>query len=190
MAKTIHIALTGHRPPKLDGYNINTPKYQALLNDLKQYIRYQLKTYDVVWGHSGLALGADTIWSKAILEMKQEFPNRVFFHAEIPFWEQSSSWFKDSDISFWQKQVNEADAKSVYDQDFAEFKKTSQNQYEQKRRASKALQDRNIGMIDHADILLAVYDGVSSGGTKNAIDYATNKKKEIVFIETKKYFGK
>lgn len=190
MTKTIHIALTGHRPPKLDGYNINTPKYQALMHDLKEYIRFQLKTHDIVWCHSGLALGADTIWSKAILEMKAEYPNRVFFHAEIPFWEQPNSWFKSSDINFWQEQVDSADARSVYDPDFGQFKKLEPNDYAQKRRASKALQDRNIGMIDHADVLLAVYDGKSNGGTRNAINYATDQNKTIQFIETQRYFGK
>ena len=96
----IHIGFTGHRPNKLGGYDLTQPGYRNLQADLESYIRRNLDVYDTVVGHSGLALGGDTIWSKAILSMKDQYPGRVLFHAEIPMLEQHESWFKQSDIDF------------------------------------------------------------------------------------------
>lgn len=175
----IHISLTGHRPTKLGGYDISQSPYKKLQDDLEQYIQYQLQSHDIVVGHSGLALGADTIWSKAILSMKEQYPGRVEFHAEIPFMTQHSKWFKKSDIDFWHEQVNAADGQSVY----ADFDSSVSNQ-----EAGKALNDRNIGMIDHADILLALWDG-SHGGTGNAVKYARSNQLPIQFIDPKNYFN-
>lgn len=180
MTKTLHISLTGHRPNKLGGYNIQINEYKKLQADLEQYILYQLQSYDVVVGHSGLALGADTIWSKAILSMRNKYPNRVKFHAEIPFMNQHGRWFKQSDIDFWFEQVDNADFKSVY----ADLDSSATTQ-----QVAKALNDRNIGMLDHADILLAVWDG-TSGGTGNAVKYAESKNQPVQFIDPSNYFKK
>lgn len=179
----IHIALTGHRPAKIGGYNMATPAYKHMQDDLEAYIRFNLQQYDTVWCHSGLALGADTVWSKAILAMKQEYPGRVLFHAEIPTFSQKDAWFKKSDIDFWNLQVQRADDKSIYDSEFETY-----DAAKRKRLIGKILNDRNIGMINHADVLLAVYVTGSTGGTKNAVDYAIKTNKHIQYIDTKKYF--
>lgn len=179
----IHVGLTGHRPKKLGGYRINTPAYLRLQQDLELYITYQLQRYDIVVGHSGLALGADTIWSKAILAMRERYPDRVQFHAEIPMMEQPSKWFAKSDIDFWHKQIDEADFKSVYG-DLSGCK----NDKERRRLATMLLNKRNEGMLDHSDILLAVWDG-TSGGTGNAVKYARKTGLEVVRIDPTKYFS-
>lgn len=179
----LHIALTGHRPKLLGGYNMSAPGYVKLQNDLKRYIQFQLDHYETVWCHSGLALGADTVWSKAILDAKQQYPERVFFHAEIPTLSQKDAWFKKSDIDFWDLQVSRADEKTVYDPEFETY-----NETKRKRLIGKVLNDRNIGMINHADILLAVYVEGSTGGTKNAIDYAKSQNKAIQYIDPTNYF--
>ncbi|MGN7309103.1 hypothetical protein ACTHQ2_24480, partial [Bacillus subtilis] len=97
----VHIGFTAHRPKKLAGYDLSVPGYRQLQDDLEYYIRRNLEAYDQVVGHSGLALGGDTIWSKAILAMKEAYPGRVLFHAEITMMEQPEKWFKSSDIEFW-----------------------------------------------------------------------------------------
>ena len=179
---TLHIALTGHRPTKLGGYNLSTPEYAALRADLEQYIRYQLTNHDTVVGHSGLALGADTIWSKAILNMRDQYPDRVKFHAEIPMMTQYKKWFKQSDIDFWHHQVAVADEKTIYATFDDPTNVTNQE-------AGKALKDRNIGMIDHSNVVLAVWDG-TPGGTMHAVKYADKTNKPVVIIRPKTYFNK
>lgn len=163
-----HIALTGHRPNKLYGYNLNHPKYKELQLILETIIEKALTRNQIVVGHSGLALGADTIWSKAIFAMKTKYPDRVKFHAEIPMMTQSDVWFKQSDKDYWQYQIDNADMSSVYDSEFSQYKETHTEQ-ESKYRAIKALDKRNKGMMEHADVVIAVYDG-TKGGTRNAVN--------------------
>lgn len=184
MVTSIAIALTGHRPTKLGGYDITTPPYLQLQKDLEQYIAFQLSQYNEVWCHSGLALGADTIWSKAILKMKEQYPNRVFFHAEVPTTSQSSPWFNADDINFWQYQVDNADRITIYD---AQFHKKPKE--EKDRLVSKVLNDRNMGMVDACDVLLGLYDGQSKGGTRNALDYAQSQGVDVVLLDINKYFS-
>lgn len=162
---TVHIGFTGHRPGKLGGYDILSQGYINLQHDLEAYIERNLEMFDIVIGHTGLALGGDTIWSKAILAMKEKYPRRVFFHADIPMMEQAEAWFKQSDIDFWYEQIERADFKTVYGS-LAGVEK-----HERRELASKLLNLRNEGMLDHSDVLLALYDG-TSGGTENAVKYA------------------
>lgn len=48
-------------------------------------------------------------------------------------------------------------------------------------------QRRNIYMVDSSDKLLALYDGISSGGTKNCYDYAVKVGKPIIRIDPRTY---
>lgn len=178
----IHIGFTGHRPSRLGGYNINTPKYETLQKDLEHCIERALEEYDTVVGHSGLALGGDTIWSKAVLSMKTRYPERVQFHAEIPMLEQHEQWFKESDVEFWHKQAESADFTSVYGS------LADRTVQERKHLSAKLLNDRNKGMVDHSDLLLALWDG-SSGGTANAVSYGRRTETTIVVVNPKYYFS-
>lgn len=176
----LNIALTGHRPTKLGGYDINTAEYRALQTDFEKYISWQLSEHPDadIHCHSGLALGADTIWSKAILNIRQTHPsgNRVKFHAHVPSMQQASRWFKKADTDFWQEQIDSTDDVHVY----AEGKLDSSAH-------KKSLFDRNIGMVEACDILLAVYDG-SKSGTEHAINIARKHGKSVVYIHPKHYF--
>lgn len=177
----VHIGFTGHRPSRLGGYNINTMKYGTLQKDLEHCIEKALEKHELVVGHSGLALGGDTIWSKAILSMKKMYPEQIQFHAEIPMMEQYEQWFKKSDVDFWHEQVENADFTSVYG---SLDDKTSQ---ERKYLSAKLLNDRNKGMLDHSDFLLALWDG-SSGGTANAVNYGIKTKMGIFAVHPESYF--
>ena len=62
--KKLAIALTGHRPPKLAGYDYNNIFYKRLYKKLDNIVKQALTRYDCLELHSGMALGADTIWLK------------------------------------------------------------------------------------------------------------------------------
>ena len=179
----IHIALTGHRPQKLAGFDLSHPGYRALQDGLEAYIEKNLAVYDTVVGHSGLALGADTVWSKAILAMRDKYPGRVFFHAEIPMMEQSEAWFKDSDIAFWREQVDTCDEKTVY----GSLNGLDKSDPRRKKEAARLLNARNAGMVDHADVLLALYDG-TGGGTGHAVADAAKKNVQTLIVHPSVYF--
>jgi hypothetical protein len=83
MQKTeLHIGFTGHRPNKLGGYDLSVQGYIYLQKDLETYIKRNLDVFDVVVGHSGLALGGGTVWSKAILGMTKKNPTCL---VEFPY---------------------------------------------------------------------------------------------------------
>lgn len=174
----IHVCLTGHRPNKLWGYDLDVPEYDRLQDRLENIIESLVDEYDEVVCHSGLALGADTVWSIAILNKREEYPNKVKFHAEIPFMGQSSRWFGDS-IALWEYQVEVADERTVY------LNKNHCLAREDwslvpKEEIIKAMNDRNEGMVNASDIVIAIYDGGTSGGTCNAVNYANKVGKYVI----------
>lgn len=163
--KPFAIALTGHRPNRLPGgYNLSHPFYKRLTGLLQTTVRTELSYHERLSLHSGMALGADTVWAQVITQMRQENPGRIHFVAEVPFMDQAARWPKRADKEFWERLVAEADEVHVYAEQFS----------------NRAMQARNEGMIDAADLLLAVYDGTASGGTANAVRYA--KKRQVTTI--------
>lgn len=180
MGQELHISLTGHRPTKLGGYG-NHPGYVALQQDLEKYIENALAKYQRVVGHSGLALGADTIWSKAILAMCDRYPERVEFHAEVPNRLQPNRWVSQSDKDYWFYQVEIADDVTFYnDIDFGGSLTSGE--------MARDMELRNRGMLDKADVLLAIHDG-STGGTGNAVRYANTINLNTVTVHPSVYFG-
>jgi uncharacterized phage-like protein YoqJ len=152
---SFHVALTGHRPEKLAGYDLSDPFYGALKTWLEHIIVTGLAQHEHLTLHSGLALGADSVWSMAILAMRARFPARISFVAEVPVKTQSSKWPSARDKQFWQTQVDSADLMNVYAESYS----------------PRAMQLRNEGMIRAAQLVLAVWDG-SAGGTGHAVRFA------------------
>lgn len=71
------MALTGHRPQKLAGYDLQQPYYERMENQLIKLIKTALKRCDKLELHSGMALGADTVWARAIIRMRDQYPDRL-----------------------------------------------------------------------------------------------------------------
>jgi uncharacterized phage-like protein YoqJ len=46
----------------------------------------------------------------------------------------------------------------------------------------QCMRERNNYMVDHAEYLLAVYDGSGKGGTAHTVRYAREKQQEIIVI--------
>lgn len=166
--KEIHISLTGHRPDKLAGYDLRKPFYYKLHAQLLSIVEKVLTDNPgkIIWLHSGLALGADMVWGFVAKTAKNKYPNRIKFYAEIPVINQSKVWKNKIDKNRWKELYGLADDKTVYAETYS----------------PKVMQERNIGMIDHADFLIAIYDG-SKGGTGNAVSYAKKVKKELLIIK-------
>lgn len=155
LTDSFHVSLTGHRPEKLNGYHLDTPFYDRLRSTLQKTILEGLRRHGALTLHSGLALGADTVWSQAILWAREQFPDQIRFVAEVPFPAQAERWPARGDREFWQHQIDTADQVNYYAE----------------RHSVRAMQLRNEGMIRAANLLLAVYDG-TSGGTGHAVRFA------------------
>lgn len=160
-----HICLTGHRPHKLDGYRLNTPFYSVLRDELVRIIEGELLSHPHLTLHSGLALGADTVWSQAILLAAERYPGQIAFVAEVPFMGQPNKWPSQQDKEFWQKQIENADSVNVYGEGYS----------------PQAMHARNEGMVRASNLVIAIWNG-SSGGTHHAVKFARKLKRDLLVL--------
>lgn len=165
--ETYSISLTGHRPGSLDGYDLSTAFYRKLEAGLHRIAERALERYGSVELHSGMALGADTVWSKAALRLRDEHPDEVYFVAEVPVETQAERWIGKRDRELWAQHVAAADLVRIYGESYS----------------PRWLHARNQGMIEAAKLLIAVWDGSKTGGTASAVAYAEKIGKRMLRID-------
>ena len=85
------IAVTGHRPGKLYGYNLSEPEYTIL----KEKFKYILRKYKATKVYTGMALGTDTIFANAVIDLKKEGLH-IKLVAVLPCANQDKKWSKKS----------------------------------------------------------------------------------------------
>ena len=159
------LMVTGHRPNKLFGYNLQTPAYRKMLIDFRDFIVSQ----DVEEVITGMALGVDTVMALAVLSLKDEGVN-VRLHCAIPCRNHDSQWFDES-RKLYKDILSQADKVVL----------VTDSPY-----SPALMQRRNEYMVDNADICLAVWDG-SSGGTGNCVRYIKSKQKKCFVVSPSKY---
>ncbi len=158
MLKTNRIVSgTGHRPDKLGGYS------DEVFNKLIEIAENALKQIKPTGVISGMALGWDMALAQAAINL--EIP----LIAAIPFIGQESKWEKES-----QDYYNELLSKAQ------KIEIISDGEY-----SSKKMQIRNEWMVDNSDIVLAMYNGDTFGGTYNCIKYVERKTKPIINLFNK-----
>lgn len=81
------ICVTGHRPDKLYGYDLTDPRWKNLKNIFKEK-SIEMKCTNAI---SGMALGVDTIFALAVLELKKE-GHPIQLHCALPCPEQCKKW--------------------------------------------------------------------------------------------------
>ncbi|MFT9488297.1 MAG: SLOG family protein [Tepidibacillus sp.] len=147
------VAFTGHRPNKLGGYNENNP----IMITVKEVLS---KTIDelIAEGYthfiSGMAIGVDMVAAELVLEKRKKDPN-IFLICAVPFEGQENLWPEPIKKRYFDI-LNQAD-EVVY---------ISYPGY-----AGWKMQKRNEWMVDHANVIVAVWDG-TKGGTENCVKYA------------------
>ncbi len=157
------VAFTGHRPEAFKPYNEDNAEIinikQRLFNQIEKAIS-QGYCYFV----GGGARGTDIWMGEAVLELKKSYPY-IKLVTVIPHEEQSAPWSKR-----WQerydKLMEESDMVTVISPEFS----------------YASYHKRNRFLVDHASLLIAVYNG-TKGGTKSTLDYATKKEKQIIVID-------
>lgn len=145
------IAISGHRPNKLgNDYELKS----ELMYDISAAIEDIIHTYNPTKLITGMALGIDTLFARIAIA------NEIPFIAAIPFVGQEKMWPQKSRTEYF-RLINHPLCEKVL---------LSTDSY-----SPKAMQDRNKWMVDHADMLIAVWDG-TLGGTNNCVQYAISKK--------------
>lgn len=112
---------------------------------------------------SGMALGADTLFAEAVINCRNSgLPVRLI--AAVPFAGQEGKWNAKAQENF-RFLLNAADQVEI----------VSPGAY-----SPAKMQIRNQWMVDHAMVVMAVWDGKQSGGTWNCIQYARQRHRWMV----------
>ena len=146
--------ITGHRPDRLWGYNIQDERYMNLKKRIKEILieKQCTELFD------GMALGVDTIAAMAALELR-DLGYNIKLHACIPCAGQDKLW-NISDRVRYQELLERAD----------EVEYVSKQEY-----SPQLMKERNHFMVDECVEGLAVINSdmsLSKTGTQECINYA------------------
>ena len=131
----------------------SAPEYTILKEKLKMI----LKKFKATTAYTGMALGTDTIFANAVLDLKKE-GMEIRLVAVVPCANQDKKWSK-KDQKRYQEILQAAD----------EVVQLSEEEYR-----PELMRIRNRSLVDHAEMLIAVWDG-SNSGTSNCVHYAIPK---------------
>lgn len=143
-------AATGHRPDKLGGYD---PAIRARLRFLAREVLSLLKPDKVI---SGMALGWDTAWAEAALDL------RLPLVCAIPFVGQETRWPYDTQETYRKIRAQAAEEFICSTGGYAAFK----------------MQTRNEWMVLQCDRLVALWNS-TPGGTANCVRYAHENNRPV-----------
>ena len=158
-------AFTGHRPQNFPwGYNETSPDCVML----KEVLAEQIKTLvdDGVTGFiSGMAQGVDLWAAQIVLDLKKENP-LVKLSCALPCDDQEKMW-PDPVKKQYHSILEQADKVVRVGREYTK----------------ECMYARNRYMVDHANILLAVYNGKRRSGTGMTVNYAEQKQRRIIRID-------
>ena len=158
-------AFTGHRPKSFPwGYNESDQDCILLKKVLAEQIA-ALADDGVTGFISGMALGVDLWAAQIVLDLRIDNP-AVKLCCALPCEGQEKKWFAKTQ-ELYQNILQQAD-KTVY---------------VSRPYTSSCMLDRNRWMVDHASILLAVYNGAYKSGTAMTVRYAKEKGRRIILID-------
>ena len=98
-----------------------------------------------------MARGCDLYFGELVLEVKRDWPD-ITLEAAVPCPTQADAWPAE-ERARWQRLLENCDYETMV-----------QNQY-----SPGCMMRRNRYMVDHASLLIAVYDG-QSGGTRSTVN--------------------
>lgn len=166
MARTMTCTFTGHRPGTLPwGDNELDPGCVAIKKRLDEAVE---DVYAQGFRHfiCGMARGADFFFCEAVIKLRARHPD-VRLEAAVPFPGQSVRW-SAADRARYARLLKECDLETLIQQSYS----------------VTCMQRRNRYMVDHADCIIAVYNGDPKGsGTLGTLNYALNQGLKIVLLE-------
>lgn len=159
------VCVTGHRSgPKLGGYDNKTVErriYVTLYNIVQGL--YNSGQHHFI---SGGAIGVDQIFAEAVTMLKAVGKTDALLTIAKPFPSQASRWPANIQEKFRLLCAAADEVVNVSEDPYASWK----------------MQKRNVWMVDKSEIVIAVWDGVKSGGTWNCLKYALDKKRIVIHI--------
>lgn len=160
-------AFTGHRP---SGFIFKYDETHPACVGLKQIIKKQIELLykrGVKNFCTGCALGVDMWAGEAVLSLKKQYADMELY-CVVPFKGQEAQW-KYQQRKRYHKLLKKSNGVIVLNEAYT----------------NDCYFERNRYLIDHADVLLAVYNGKTNkeSGTGYTISYAKQRDKTILLID-------
>ena len=157
-------AFTGHRPHKFPwGYNEDDQRCRELKAVLTRLLT-RLARAGVTDFYSGMADGSDLWLSQIVLSLEAEYPLRL--HCILPCPDQAERW--------------PAPARARYG---AVLERASSVEVVSPRYQEGCMLERNRRLVEAAELLTAVYNGESRGGTAATVRYAQRLGRRIILVD-------
>ena len=168
--------ITGNRPHKFpfDYRNETSHERMLYINALYDKVE-ELMRRGYTHFITGMACGADLDFACAVLFHKEETFRDILdisLEVAIPHPDQTAGW-RDSDLELYDYVLSHCDKKTL-------LSSTYYRGCEQRR---------NVYMVDHSDLVLAVWNGEEKGGTWNTIRYAARRGKPTEFLYLRDFCG-
>ena len=158
-------AFTGHRPNKLPWrYDETDSRCVALKAVLAEQITALAETGFTQF-LSGMAEATDTWSALTVLSLREKNPT-IKLHCILPCTAQAEKWSVPSQ-ELYRSILEQADSVVYVSRDCHK----------------NCMLDRNRFLVEHASILLAVYNGVRRSGTGATVNYARKMGREIIVID-------
>lgn len=155
---------TGHRPQKFPfEYGGRGKEYLSYLKKLENKIITAVTEYGVTCFISGMALGVDLDFAETVLKYRKQYS--LTLECAVPCPNQTLKWDK-KDISRYDRILKKADSVTLVSECYT----------------PECMLKRNRYMVDKSDLVIAVFNGVKTGGTWYTINYAQKKNKTIEVI--------
>lgn len=160
--KKTNCGVSGVRPHKLP-FEEHSVKTAQLQNAIERQIRNAL-SQGFLRFYSGGAMGVDIWFAEIVDKLKSEYPH-IKLCFILPCETQANSW-----PAQWRERYDSILAKS------------DEIQYVQRQYSRGCMIRRNRLLVDTVDMLIAVHDRISQGGTAFTCRYAKNRGVPTVYI--------
>lgn len=161
-------AFTGHRPAALPwGENEADPRCLAVKKRLAQAVE---AAYEKGYRHfiCGMAKGADAYFCEAVIALRDRHGD-VELEAAVPFPGQSDHWSR-ADRARYRRLLSQCDLETLIQHSYS----------------PACMHRRNHYMVDHASLLIAIYNGQPRGsGTLATLNYAMTQgtQTDIIYLD-------
>lgn len=155
---------TGHRPGKLPW---REDEWDDRCIALKERLLILLReAYRREYRHfiTGMARGIDTYCCEAVLRLRKEVSD-VVLEAAIPCQTQARGW-NAWDQERYQRLLAQCDFKTLIQPGYTPGCMLRRDRY----------------MVQRAEYVIGVYDGISKGGTRQTLAYALSQKRDVCMI--------
>ena len=157
-------AFSGHRPRKFPWKYDETDRRCVALKEALETEIEKLTAENYTDFLSGMAEGADTWAAEIVLKLREKNP-ALRLHCILPCKSQADKWSASARERYYHI-LEQADSIIYVNRD----------------EARNCMLERNRFLVDHADLLVAVYNGEERGGTAATVRYAKKRKVKTIIL--------